>query len=346
MQRRASWNLCTCVVLAAVSTPAGAQDRDPATDPALNDPNVSERVRDLERPAGAALSPTPRRPAAEPRPQRAAQQDPIQAALRAGPLRPEGTFISRQRGSLVRGRSGEWILVPRRDANGRAERPMVILPSRNLERMVAQAGPDPEAGTFLVTGQVFAYRGVNYLLLPVVPPVLEDSGPSPTPAEPAAEEHPAPGTPPPAGDPDLGEVIRELESHRGRTRELGSGPQPRSAAVGDHADTPAEPGAEAPDPALLPEGTMLLRRRGRLVRNAGGETALLLDTDADTATALDPPLVISPCAMLERMEWLVLAQGEAMVFEVTGRVLEYRGRNHLLPMLFRAYPPTELERRQ
>ncbi len=346
MGRRAYWNLCTCVALAAHAVPAGAQDRDPATDPALNDPKVAERVRDLERPAGAALSPTPppQRPLGEPRPQRA-PQDPIQAALRAGPLRPEGTFISRQRGSLVRGRSGEWILVFRRDAKGRAERPMVIVPSRNVERMVAQAGPDPEARTFLVTGQVFAYRGVNYLLLPVVPPVLEDGDPPPAPTEPA--EHPTPGTPPPASDPDLGEVIRELESHQGRTRELGSGPQPRSAAVGDHsADTPTDPKAETPAPALLPEGTMLLRRRGRLVRVAGGDTALLLDSDADTAAALDPPLILSPCAMLERMEWLALAQGEAMVFEVTGRVLEYRGRNHLLPMLFRAYPPTELERRQ
>jgi hypothetical protein len=46
------------------------------------------------------------------------------------------------------------------------------------------------------------------------------------------------------------------------------------------------------------------------------------------------------------MEQRVAASGEATTFEVSGRVLAYRGRNYLIPTMFQMYPTSELQRRQ
>lgn len=310
-----------------------AQERpDPATDPELSDPAVDAQAREMiRRPDAPALSPSNDGGAAD---------GPDLSAYDAGappvgsaPLRREGTFLVRQRGSMVRLRNGEWLMVFHRDAQGRSERPMVLVRSANLARMEQLGGTDPEAQAFIITGQVLVYRGVNYLL-PTAPPVLARSGSGPAAPGERASNPPASV---PAGDPGTEDLIRVLEAQLDRPRGLGLARAP---------DAPSPDGASDRKPTILPEGSMVIRRRGRLVRTSAGDTALAIDADADTPPALDPPMVLAPCLLLERMERVALDRGEEMTFEVTGRVLAYQGRNFLLPTMFRVYQPGDVERRQ
>ncbi len=327
---------------AAASIGLAQAQPDPAADPALNDPRVGERAKDLERrPPAGALTPTPQPGTVQRREPAVGNAPGVQAIAPKAPpprtpaVRKEGTFLLRQRGSPVRLPSGEWLFVFHRDNQGRAERSMVLTPCRSLERLEQAAGPDPGAQTFVVTGQVFTYRGTNHLLL-TAPPLLDRPEPSPRSEGPGPEViGPEAGRP---EGPALDDAIRALEAHRNRPRGLGVA-----------AESHVPPGATRLRPATLPEGTMLVRRRARLARVSGptgGETALILDSDADSGATVDPPMILVRCATLERMEWHALAQGETLVFEVSGRVLAHGGQNYLIPMLYRFYPPTELERRQ
>lgn len=322
-------NLLAGGILAAVACGtrlARAQDRpDPATDPALNDPSLDERVRDLERrtrpiaPSGVAPAGAP--PDTEP------------AKAPGAPLRREGTFLVRQRGSLVKLRGGEWAFVFHRDPRGQAERPMILLRSQHLARMQQLAGRQPDAATFLVSGQVFAYRGVNYLLVAPTPPVLAQPDAAGEP--PKTPDTPSPRTgDPAAADPSTGELLKQLEAQRDRPRALGLPQAPDAAA-----------GGGAP-PATLPEGTVISRRRCRLVRGAGGETAVAFDNDTDGAANVDPAMVLLPCLTLERMEQVATDRGENLLLQVSGRVFTYEGRNYLMPTMFQLYPWTDMERRQ
>lgn len=234
---------------------------------------------------------------------------------------------------MVRLRTGDWAFVFHADARGRAERPMILVPSQNLARMEHLAADRADKVAFLLTGQVFVYLGRNYIL-PTVPPVLlmaEEaavSGPAPAP-EPASPR--ATG-----GEPTAEQLIRELEAQRETPRSIGLARAPSMAGNGAAGRTP-EP---------LPEGSVISRRRGRLVRLAGGDTAFLMDADADSNPAADPPLTLIPCLSRERMENHAANAGEGMVFEVSGRILTWQGRNFLVPTMFQAYPNGTLSRRQ
>ncbi|MFM9994331.1 MAG: hypothetical protein ACKVU4_00875 [Phycisphaerales bacterium] len=323
---------------------------DPATDPALNDPGLDDRARELGgRPPAAPLPATETNAAEALAPVLVRGMDAATLGVPGAPLRREGTFLVRQRGSMVKLRTGDWVIAFQRDGKGLPERPMILVRSANLARMEQLGGTEPEAQTFVVTGQVFVYRGVNFLL-PTIPPVLsrpepggggrgEPGAPEPAKAEPGTAAGAASGD-----DPSTEELLRALEAQRDRPRGLGLArapgePTAPAGATGDGA-------RKDRTPTILTEGTMLIRRRGRLVRTAGGDTALLFDTDADGSAPADPTMVLAPCLMLERMEQIALDRGESMVFEVSGRVLAYQGRNHIVPTMFQVYPPSELERRQ
>lgn len=332
---RARWSgACAGPLLLAAAVLA--QERpDPATDPELSDPAVDARAREMtRRPTAPALSPSNVGDAGGA--QEATAYDSGAPPVGSAPLRREGTFLVRQRGSMVRLRNGEWLMVFHRDAQGKAERPMVLVRSANLARMEQLGGTEPEAQAFIVTGQVLAYRGVNYLL-PTAPPVLARAEPRPAAPEQPASTPAAPGSP---EEPGIDELIRSLEAQLDRPRGLGlarapEGPPPAQARDGVSDRTPT----------ILPEGSMLIRRRGRLVRTSAGDTALAMDADADAPPSLDPPMILAPCLLLERMERVALDRGEVMTFEVTGRVLAYQGRNYLLPTMFRVYPPGDVDRR-
>lgn len=236
----------------------------------------------------------------------------------AAPLRAEGTFLVEKRGSVIRLGTGERVIVFHADEKGKRERAMVLLPSQKLQQMEQMAGDEPTA--FVVTGQVFVYLGVNYLLPTMVRQVSES----------AAVPTPAP-TKPGESDPSVQDLIKQLEAQRETPR----GPERRPVE--------AAPAAAAGEAALLPEGQAVVRRRGRLVRQAGGDWAMAFDNGAAGDVKIDRPLTLSQCLNLQRMEAWAMRSGDAASFEVSGRVLAYQGRNYLIPTMFQVYPASDLE---
>jgi len=104
---------------------------------------------------------------------------------------------------------------------------------------------------------------------------------------------------------------------------------------------PVEPGVEvrrsaAPSPSvspnqddlrLLPDGSMLVDRPGRLVREGDGWT-FVIETAGEVVR--ERPLRLLPCRMLEQMEIAAAGGTAPVIFVVSGEVTEYRGANYLL----------------
>lgn len=315
--------------------PVAAQGVSPVEPPPTPEqapaPEQDEAPTGMERPEAAPLRPVVA-PRVDPvRPEQSGASVPglegQNFLVTRAPLRAEGTFLVRQPGSMVRLKTGEWVFVFHRATEGAAERPMVLIPSGTLSRMERVAQERGEEATFLVTGQVFVYQQLNYLLPTAYTVEMERRNEQAPPS--AAGSAAAPGEgPAPAQEPGVEDLIRELETQRSRPR-----------TISRREKLPTEEGGVA---ALRPEGEFLTRRRGRLVRLAGGEWALAFETDADSEASLDAPMVVAPSMNLQRMEAVAARLGESATFEVSGRVLAYGGRNYLVPTMFRAYPPSEV----
>ncbi|MFN0131686.1 MAG: hypothetical protein ACKVW3_04010 [Phycisphaerales bacterium] len=316
---------------ATTRPPAAAQ---PPTNPLLDgDPQAIPPARPPRRDE-ATISPTPTRalavlPAAPgPTPTDLARLQSNEHA--APPLRREGTFLVRARGVLTRLPGGESAFIFAKDSTGKAERPMVLLPCHALQRMEQVAGR--QAAAFALTGQVFVYSGVNYVL-PSEAPLLPPEAVVPASATPDSQHDNAPATtPPPAAndDPSVQELIQRLAWQRERPRSI------------DRTDT-VEPrirqtGGEAPE--LLPEGRTVVRRKGRMVRAADGGWMFSMDSTPDAKA--DAPLVLLPCANLQRLDAWAGGVGDAATVEITGRVTTYNERNFLLITMFRMLPTSEV----
>jgi hypothetical protein len=91
-------------------------------------------------------------------------------------LRREGEFIPLRRGRLIRAPSGDHMLfVFEADAKQTQEPPMVLMPCGALESMEREVTARGDKLVFRISGQVFTYRGANYLL-PMVWDIPPDKG--------------------------------------------------------------------------------------------------------------------------------------------------------------------------
>ena len=173
------------------------------------------------RPAPQPIPPAPTGSPSPPRDDSIPGLEDADVRLSPAPMRREGSFIMRQRGSLVKLPGGEKAFIFHKDASGQAERPMVLLPCLALQSMEQIAGERSEQTVFLITGQVYAYYNVNYLL-PTASLVagIAEPAPKPTTPDPKATA-PAPST---LKDPSVQDLIRELETQHDRPRTLSSAP--------------------------------------------------------------------------------------------------------------------------
>lgn len=246
----------------------------------------------------------------------------------------EGSFVSSARGALVKGKSGRWFFVFDRDRRGRQMPPMVVLPSEHLaamERLAARMDEDEVRRTgarMLVTGQVMAYAGNNYLL-PTAPPLVDTPTPdnelresgAPTPSEPAADGTGA--ADPAKPEPTIEQIVADLDKAIG-TR--------RAANPSRLAPAPEAGASEGGTPRLRPAG-VLTPRRGRVVRSAAGEPVFVVDSGA-TGVVPEPPMVLLPCTNLAGIESLAERLGENATFTISGQVQVYKDRNYLLPTMY------------
>ncbi len=318
----------------------GAPRTPPPEDPELDDPRLDADAKAMEdqRPGDSRVSPTAE---IESEPTQPGLPGPMEALpglegtdylLRTPVIRSEGVFLTMQRGTIVRGKGGEWWFIFHRDAQGRAERPMILLPCQTLERMVA-ASEDQALPVFRATGQVFVYYGRNFFL-PTTAVLAGAAAENP-------EEFGPPEPPETAGSgpsgkdagPTINELIGELSAAADQSRALGG--QTGAGSPGGAASTGESAGAAE----LASEGELLARRRGRMVRQSAA-WAFAFDNDPDSPP--EPPMVLAPCLNLETMEKLAAKQGDGVIFELSGRVLTYRGRNFIIPTMFQVVRDREV----
>jgi hypothetical protein len=84
-------------------------------------------------------------------------------------LKEEGQFIIARTGRLIRSADGsQSLFVLDADGPGAPEPPMILQACKLLETMERTVQEQGEKVPFVVTGQVFMYRGANYLLPTIV----------------------------------------------------------------------------------------------------------------------------------------------------------------------------------
>ena len=94
---------------------------------------------------------------------------PSAPAASGGRLLREGTFIASRRGRVTRSTAStstgpEWQVTFDSGTEGKAEAPMTLMPCQNLMAIEKIAERGGDSVTFTISGQVFLYKGRNYLL--------------------------------------------------------------------------------------------------------------------------------------------------------------------------------------
>lgn len=118
---------------------------------------------------------------------------------------------------------------------------------------------------------------------------------------------------------------RQAQDRRTQDRPAPGHREPLRQAVADDSA-----GAEA-GPALLPEGSFLRERRGRLGQ-IGSEWLFFFD--ADETGKSPPPAPIMQTTDLMEMKRLVETRASTVTFVINAEVFVYRGQNYLLPRSF------------
>jgi len=220
---------------------------------------------------------------------------------------------------------------------------MTLLRCQKLAQVISAWSGDTNSGPQIsatVSGQVFSYGGHAYL----IPSAFALGGTSepavpasaPATAEPVKKKAPEPVQ----ADADAKQLMERLES---RPRPRRAVDRVRASSSETAVVTPAAPAtADAPAPkahvdrapvSLVPEGTAMVARRGRLVRY-GPDSELAFAADNGPDNAVHAPMVLLPCRVLEQMEWAAGAYGDNIAMKVSGRVMVFQGKNYLLPTMY------------
>lgn len=325
-----------------VPPPTQEERAGPGEDAELTDESIESVRESLERAREprtlyptSRLSVTPAMPLQSLETFRGATLPPVDLGDERATLWPEGTFLSRRRGVLFVTDWGAYLFAFHPDEKGVRDRPVVLLPCETLRRMetaalVSEQTPQEstrvrEIGAFALSGEVFAYRGRNYVL-PTAFSLSDDGGATGDGARvqgaDAPSSAPAPDPAPALAEPgdEIDALISDLEAIR---------EAPRAATP--IREAPQVPGEESVV-SLVREGTTISRRRGRLTRTARGEYAIVFD--ADTQTRGDPPMILLPGMVTQDVERTAERFGEITTFEFSGRVFTYRDRNYFQPFMF------------
>ena len=236
-------------------------------------------------------------------------------------LLPEGSFLADRRGILVPVGDRDWGFVFDVDAKGEAERPMLLQPSLRLAEMVRLRASRDRTATFVVSGRVMIYRGVN-VLMPEASRLL------PTDVVSARAEVEAEKTvvanrvlAPENGEPSIDDLLARIDAARG-TQDSGiEGSELDDAARQARGD-------------LVAEGASVVSMRGRVTQNPSGRLVFVREGDAGPLNPRAGELVLLRCRNLEALEQLWQRHGDRFVVTVSGPVTVFEGSNYLLPLMY------------
>jgi len=277
---------------------------------------------------------------------------------------PEGTFLVRRTGTVRILKTGEAVFIPDmpspRDARRRGERPMILLPSQTLAALQSSiaTSANPEETRVEVSGQLFVYRE-RQQLLPTIFTVIRTPTPtaatspitptSPTSAVPSSEAKPTPAmnesgevsSVRPGDDPEVADIIKQLESRRSEVLPPISSATPEGTKGDEgHSITASDADRGNASRSLVPEGTIFTDRRGRLVR-IGDRLGIAFDGDANTPA--EPAMYIIRSKALERLEGAISSRTGSVDIVMTGRVYTYRNQNYILPLMAQLEPQGQLK---
>ena len=239
------------------------------------------------------------------------------------PLMREGTFLTRVLGTIAPDDStGAWVFTTVDNSKDDPRRIFGLLPSRALEDMLGTFKSRGAGTRFEVTARVLVYDGRNFILPSIGTPVT-DLNPTNTPTpEPPAVESTSTSAPANSLDSADSAVADRLES---RLRD-------RIGSLPVSSDRPAAE-REGALPTMR-EGTRLQNRRGSIVRDQRSGTWRFVFDAVGTAT-VDPDMEFLPCLLLERLQRTAAVRDLPGSVLISGEVTSYRGRNYLLPSLWR-----------
>lgn len=185
---------------------------------------------------------------------------------------------------------------------------------------------------FLVSLICIAARADAQATQPALAPgVAAAAEPAPAPALAPLTTEPTVTAPPPAtrpGNRSAEETLRQMLQPQGESARPLRPVQEAPPAL----DATSGPGAVAPGGApqpVIPEGTLLLDRVGRLTRGQDGR-ASEFTIDSDGRGMADPPMILVPNRRLQQLEDRVQSSYRDLKVRVSGEVMEYRGRNYLV----------------
>ncbi|MEE9129886.1 MAG: hypothetical protein V3T84_07685 [Phycisphaerales bacterium] len=236
---------------------------------------------------------------------------PTKPSTPVGPLLREGSYLVEVRGTMRLNEATKWwqFTIDREDPKHPAYE-LALLPCQLMAdmRRITEGMPRQQV-VFETTGQVFVYRGRNFFLPTHAPHVVGI-------AEPTAAQAPQEQADEGSDADSVESILRNLQQ-----------------AVGEVARNPAAGGSAATgEVELIPEGTQVVARRGRMSRGPRGTWWFTFDADVDGLG--DPPMVLLPCLLRERMERYAERSGGRAAMLLSGRVYLYEDRNYILPTMF------------
>jgi hypothetical protein len=358
-----------------VTPPASNPKPSPKDDPELNRPPVAPRESFPTQPAPSSGPPrTDEVVPVAPTPGTVPQQSvptlaPARVPAVGGKMLPEGTFVTDRVGKIVMADTGDAVFIPE---NGDAV--VVMLPSQRLEQLLTSRTASGDGTRYRVAGQVFSYRTRTFMLPTMFAPVLTDN----IITTPSDVSPPQSVTPPSQSnptkdvineeamkDPRVADLIRDLEGSR--TGNVGSPAEPRrltpnpsavimqpstaiptssTANVSQAVTVEQAVVTDAKQATIANEGTILVSKRGRVVRltGEGGRLGFALDNDPNSPA--QPPMILHPCRVMESMEAMASLKGENVSYRVSGRVMVFAGKNYLLPTFYQLVPKGDITPRQ
>lgn len=218
------------------------------------------------------------------------------------PLYPEGASVVDSTGRVVRGERF-WILLPDTpDESGTLPAPIKLLPNAVLEGIVAASKNATNSPSFKISGEMTVHDNQNYLLARVS-----------TRATAPRQTKPSRVTPSVATDASTDDIFSAFGAV-----EAGPSTMPLRAARETLAGGSV---------VVLPDGTPLIRRPGRIIRDGDWWTFVF---ESSSAESFEQPLRLLPNKNLELMVSASQGSTSGVVLIVSGEVTAFKQRNYLL----------------
>lgn len=264
----------------------------------------------------------------------------------------EGSFVLSRTGRLVPAPNDRLIFVPDPEQRVPGEGPVLLIPCATLDQLESIWANQP----VIVSGEILTYHGRNYLLIsdyaigvvPIqseaIPESAEQHTEDQSKSEPQGSFDPSEmGSDDPAGlseDPDVLELLRELDAEN-----ISEVQQQRDLSINTRLQNQNSTQLQTAAPELAPgirEGTLLIRRPGRLDRAPDGSWIAVFDHDEATSSdAVE--LTMLPCSLLMSMENQAIAHGDSTRFVVSGRIYIHNDRGYLLPTFYQRLRTSDIK---